>query len=186
MPRKTISIKDCVEQSNIPENDFRLLLTESHPEDYHSLQSVPLSEFELILKTIEAKRNGQAIAPSAPDTTDSEILPIHQQEQVILSVDNALAAFGECYALDTAVLANALAYIAARRITAGLKDTFENTLNQDINTYFEGLNSSLLSQIHTVAAINNESFLNQRGVTRQSPKSQKDFVAEAMQVLTSL
>lgn len=186
MARKTISIEDCVEQSGIPENDFRLLLTESHPEDYHSLQSIPLPEFELILRTIEAKRNGLAIAPSAPEAIDSEILPVQQQERIILSVDNALTAFGECYALDTAVLANALAYVAAKRVTAGLKDTFENTLNQDLNSFFDGLNSSLLTQIHTVAAINNDSFLTQRGVIRQSPKSQKELVTEAMQVLANL
>ncbi len=187
MARKTISIKDCTEQTSIPENDFRLLLTESHPEDYHSLSSIPLSEFELILKTIEASRNGLAIAPSAPSASEaSEILPIQQQERIILSVDNALTAFGECYALDTAVLANALAYVAAKRVTAGLKDTFENTLNQDLNSFFDGLNSSLLTQIHTVSQINNDSFLTQRGVIRQSPKSQKDFVTEALQVLTNL
>lgn len=186
MARKTISIKDCTEQTSIPENDFRLLLTESHPEDYHSLSSIPLSEFELILKTIEASRSGLAIAPSAPEAIDSEILPVQQQEQIILSVDNALTAFGECYAVDTSVLANALAYVASKRIAAGIKDTFENTLNQEVNTFFDGLNSALLAQIHSVAQISNDSFLIQRGVTRQSPKSQKELVTEAMQVLANL
>jgi|GEM_PF-6428616 len=180
----TISVEEAMKQLQIfDEVEFRALLFESHPDNWDLIAFISLSEFELIVKTLQAKKQGLAIAPEILAVPE---LAVPQQELIITSVSNALADFADSYAVDIVQLSNVLAYVTAQRALANFQGTFESTLNQGLNNYAGGLTDSLVSQIHQVAGINNADFLERQGVKPQAIKRNSSKVLEAMKVIEDL
>jgi len=179
--QQMVSIAECIGKTGIEELEFRILLSESHPDDYDNIQEISVGELELILKTIKARSQGLAIAPEQDFS-----LPQHQQELIITSVSNALTDFADSYAVDIVQLSNVLAYVTAQRALTNFRGTFENTLNQGLNNYAGGLTDSLVSQIHQVAGLDNADFLERQGVKPQGIKPNSNKVLEAMKVIEDL
>ena len=180
----TISVEEAMKQLQIfDEVEFRALLFESHPDNWDLIAFISLSEFELIVKTLQAKKQGLAIAPEILAVPE---LAVPQQELIITSVSNALTDFADSYAVDIVQLSNVLAYVTAQKALANFQGTFENTLNQGLNNYAGGLTDSLVSQIHQVAGLDNADFLSRRGVKPQGIKRNSSKVLEAMKVIEDL
>ncbi len=180
----TISVEETMKQLQITDEvEFRALLFESHPDNWDLIAFISLSEFELIVKTLQAKKQGLAIAPEILAVPE---LAVPQQELIITSVSNALADFADSYAVDIVHLSNVLAYVTAQRALANFQETFENTLNQGLNNYAGGLTNSLVSQIHQVAGLDNADFLSRQGVKPQGIKRNSSKVMEAMKVIEDL
>ena len=180
----TITVEEAMKQLQISDEvEFRALLFESHPDNWDLIAFISLSEFELIVKTLQAKKQGLAIAPEILAVPE---LAVPQQELIITSVSNALADFADSYAVDIVQLSNVLAYVTAQRALANFQGTFESTLNQGLNNYAGGLTDSLVSQIHQVAGLDNADFLERQGVKPQGIKPNSNKVLEAMKVIEDL
>jgi len=164
-----ITIKKAAVDLGIAEDAYRFMLAEFMPDNFESVSKVPLDVAELVALALQAKTEGQVLAPIASDSS----LSIREQQSIISGVNNTLADFCESIVLESHNLTTAIAFIAAKRNAASFRHTYESVFSDEVGKYVDELSQSLAMSAQKISDTTPNDFLSQRGITPRQHKSSK-------------
>lgn len=164
-----ITIKKAAVDLGIAEDAYRFMLADFMPDNFESVSKVPLDVADLVVKALQAKTEGQALAPIADDSS----LSIKEQQSIISGVNNTLADFCESIVIESHNLTTAIAFIAAKRNAANFRHTYESVFSDEVGKYVDELSLALAMTAQKINDTTPNDFLSQRGITPRQPSTSK-------------
>ncbi len=170
-----IAISQTANQLGVPEEIYRLAMTEVGIKDADTITEIDLDTAAMIAEVVSAQAGNHALLSSA-----DRPLPIETQEQIITGVQSVLADFEDCLSLDLLQISQAIAYINAKKITLTYTEMHSQVIKEDLAAYSREVGEMFLRS--TQSTVSNQDFLKQQGF-QTSPISVKDTLQKVQQLI---